>query len=501
MRTLQRLAHTRPPRPRQITHIRRAEDLTLQRRKKGIWRSRLKRLGVLSAVALVVLGVGAFLDRNVVLHGVVEHPNTITPLAPAQVRVTDVLVEPGATCRRGQVLVRLEAVDSSPRHALKAEIDERRTRLELARAGGELEGFDVGRRLDQAERSELERDAARAELAVALARLRELREEGDTLAAELDQSRALRTGEARTLREELRRAQAEADRALAETRRAELDATQKGVLEEDGIVSRWDAVAAEVDHTKAMYSVDETAARIEQVARELEVAEELATLEARRATEAREAMQAGLDVAAEEVEAARVRLELWTDLAAQRRALLPGDGVEGAELRALELRVLASQLRRAEARLAQLDRELGNLTVVAESDGVVDQVHVGRGSIVQAGAPLVGYYDPSEMRIVVYAPPGRVDDLRAGGPCHVYPAGGGAAIDARIHSVGLSWSALPGMLRDSADEPATTPHLPIRVECADAEELARLRPNMRLRMIVRREGRLASLLGWRASRR
>jgi multidrug resistance efflux pump len=468
-----------------VTRIRRTEDVTFDRRKRGIWSKRLRRLGLLAVLTLGIGAVTGVLSRGIVLDGLVVHRNVVEPRAPAAARVTELLVEPGATVRRGDVLLRLEGLETASRRPFEEEVAEHETRLALAHAGGELDGGDVGRRLDFVEQALLHAELSRADHDVALARLGALEEEREGLAAAHEEERVARAGTTDSLREELSRVTASRERATAESRRAGYDAQRAAALEEDGFASERDSLAAAVESEKALGGVDEAAALVRSRERQLELSTDLSELEARSAEEEMDAMLARIEVAQREVRTNLVRAGLWEGLAEERRSMLPGDDVDGARLRELELELLEARVRRARARLEEHDREIGNRVVRAECDGVVDRVFVRHGSVVDAEAPLLSYYDPDEVQLVVYGAPGaQAEGLRAGAECRVFPVGHGQAVDARIASVALSWVPRPGLLE--RDDPSTRePHLPATVELLDGADGAFLSPNRRLRVVLR----------------
>lgn len=62
----------------------------------------------------------------------------------------------------------------------------------------------------------------------------------------------------------------------------------------------------------------------------------------------------------------------------------------------------------AQAAVAAIERQLGELQVVAPIDGVVEAVELEPGDLIAPNAPIVSILDPSELRVRAYVPASRL---------------------------------------------------------------------------------------------
>ncbi len=128
------------------------------------------------------------------------------------------------------------------------------------------------------------------------------------------------------------------------------------------------------------------------------------------------------------------------------------------------------------------------MLLLAEAAGVIERVFVGPGDVVEAGAPLVRTYDPRELRVVAYLGRERAGEPRPGQACRVLPLGTHLELAGRVAEVGAVWTPCPSALPREMRGPEDL-RLPVRIEIAAADDLAELRPNLRVRILFEDQGR------------
>jgi len=84
-----------------------------------------------------------------------------------------------------------------------------------------------------------------------------------------------------------------------------------------------------------------------------------------------------------------------------------------------EIRVAESQVAVAKTRLAQLDKNLADCTVLAPMDGIVTTRSREEGEVVSAGAPLLTLSKLDSVWLSVYVPETRLGQVKLGQPARV----------------------------------------------------------------------------------
>jgi len=484
VRSVQRIRHQRQPGPRARTHIRKSEAKALSRKKRVIWKRRLRRTLILLPIVSAATAVALFLHRpRIVADGLVR-ADQVVARAPAAVRVRAIHVEPGQRLRRGDLLAELEPVDEGLLAEARSRVDEKRLRLQLAESGAEV-GLttELGRRGDLVAGATLEAGLAEAELGVVEAQLETLARERDALAYSL-QEEALRSAGEVTDREA---STADADLGLEAARNAlrlaETDADNQVELHADGITSFRDRLAAYTERNRIDLESVQARNAADAARRELETARRIdEVVRLRNAAKLRE-IDARIETVRREAESVRKRRDLWAGLAEQRQSLLPSDPSSGEELHALEVELLRAELQTAEARLEAEARRLGATDVRAQCDGIVDRIEVRPGAVVEPGAELVHYYDPATIRVVAYVAPADVDRVAVGASCRLVLRGRREVVEARVGAIGASLVPLPAEADSESDRRDIALALPVSVGDMDASG-SFLRPNMRVKVVI-----------------
>lgn len=482
MRTLQKLRQTSHPPPQVLEEVRRAESGNMVRREARLWLGRLRRLLPFFVLGIVLSFVYLYLTARIVSDGlVVTQP--VVARAPALVRVAEVFCRAGQWVRRGSPLVRLEAL--TRKHELRGLaqlVEQRRLRLALLEAGGRLDV--TGQVPDTDVVADAEREAALADAAfsVALARVQSLTRQKVTLEIDLLQQRQSNSGRVAQLQEQAAAARASVWQASAGLESAELDARSSEQLREQGVLADREAVARRAEHAGTQHEVDHLQATARAAEVETETARALEALDERRTPAALAGMEAEIEVAREQVSSARRRRELWLEMAERYRRLRRSEPLDGKRQLDFELRLLRAELAESQARLDELGRQAGNLIVRAESDCRIDRVDVVVGSVVDSGAELVCYYDPSTLQIVAFATPDDARVLEVDLPCSIVVEGSGAVIEGRVASLGSSWVSCPKALPKRRED-TTDLRRPVSIQCVQEGELERLGPNVRLKVL------------------
>jgi multidrug efflux pump subunit AcrA (membrane-fusion protein) len=191
-----------------------------------------------------------------------------------------------------------------------------------------------------------------------------------------------------------------------------------------------------------------------------------------------------IETAYREVEAALTRRDLWRDILMRRRELFPLDRGGPERLRELELDLMRTEIEEAEALLAKLDRELGNVIVQAEFEGVIDQVYVSKGDVLEPDAPLVSYFDPSQMWVTAYPTPALSGQAYSGRICRIVLEDSHEPFEGRVRTVGMVWVHCPPALYKKSHE-GPDMRIPVRIDCTDRRGMALFRPNMRVKVVFK----------------
>ena len=486
MRTLQKLQHVTPPDAHHVRRIRNAERRSVARRERRTWHLRLVRLAlwVLVPVGLGLVGFRLW-SLRLVADGLAR-ANVVTTVAPARARVTAVFVEPGQTVQRGDALAELEALDRDvglrPRELA---LDEALLRLAVVEAGGDLGENDLDRRAERLADAERRIESARAAAAVARAELAVLGAERAELVQRIEQSRHARDESVARIETALAAARGEIAVATARQGLLDFDARWSEDLVLDGVSTERRKVLARSELAASEAEIDGIAMTTVGLEKELRAVHRLIELEEARGDATLAAMDARIASAEQTLVAVELEQRQWTRVLARRRALAPDARVDGAELRALELELARTAVERARAELASYDRELGHGVLVAAKAGRVDRVFVRSGAIVDAGEPITRTFDPSDVEVLAWVDPARVDELEVGAVARIVPAARrGTVLEGRIASIDDVWSLAPDQL----------PHLqansgsfmvPVVVGDLEAGDRAELAPNMRVQVVFR----------------
>lgn len=482
MRSLQRLRQVQRPDPRDLARLRQEEESGARQRHRGLQIRLLIRLFIVALVAgLSVAIIMWFREADDVADGVVR-ADLVEVRAVARVRVTELWIKPGDRIERGQPLMKLAALEGRHRLvAARAEVARAELRLQLAKAGGELEGVDVVRRADQLAQAEREIVEAASDLASAEARLKTLIERRTRLGIELAQEARRTQGAADALAENLAVAAADIEKAKAEKHQAGWDAESNRRLAEKGIISKAELVQSQARQAVTTHVGEGSAASARATEAELESARRVHELEVERGRAVLGEADAAIEEARKAADAARARRDAWTRIAEQRRQVAP-DGADYATLNALELRLLQSEVDAASARVAALSRELGEGIVRAESSGVVCSVAVTKGGVADTDALLLEHYDPRSMRIELFVLPENREDVHAGAPCKVIPPGSMDDIEGRVGAIGLAWVQAPDAVPSRKGREIDM-RIPVRVTIPTGT--TSLQPNMPVKVLIR----------------
>ena len=452
MRSLRRARRARLPSP--VTSVaHHAEELRTIKRRERIGVLRAMTLGGFLLIVAAVLAWSA--HGRIVSEGLVE-ANLVEVRAPGRVRIEEVLIAPGQRFRRGERLFVLSALGADEeRRALELEREHAALRLSLAEAGGDLGEVDLDRRLAATEDAEREWRLADARLTVVEAGIEILERRRATIEAALEREVKGLESEAARLEDEIPEERALAARAAAAEQLAQYDVESRTALKELGAGTQREVAEAEArreQHAREREGREAAARGLELRAARLR--EEVA-LERGRAEAELEQLAAELDEARAALTAARVRRDQWRQTTLRRRILAANGPENVARLRRLELELLRKDLERTELRLASFDARVGNTTVLAETDGVCDQLLVTPGSVADEEALLATHYDPSTRRVVAYVGPGGAEELAIGRVCSVTPLKGDESHWGRVTAVAGAWvprpAAIPGRIEPSED--------------------------------------------------
>jgi multidrug resistance efflux pump len=481
VKSLQKLSHSRPSTPAERARLRLVEAEKVAARERRIWLHRLRRsIPVLVAAALLatvfalVIGLRRVADGLVLAHRVEVQ-------APARVLVAETFVQPGATCAPGDPLIRLAAVTGqSERGRLLALIDSRRHRLAWFDAGGEAEEFGRTLRSDLLAEARLARGEAETEREVALAQLEGLRRERDELQLSLARDIERQEGDIAVLVDREVEAAARVREVQADLALAGFDIEAAEQLNGTGVISRRDVVSSRLERAAYEFSNEGYVASARALASELEAARKTLELDRERGEAALALADARAEAARREVLAVERRMELWAELAEHHARLDPG-APDVPRLRRLRRSVLESELAEAEAQLAAHDEDHGERTITAQTGGVVDQVFVDPGAMLEKDAPLLAYHDPGALRVVAYVTPELAPTVSVGQACRLVAEGDHSEVEAVVASIGSAWTQCPTSLPRRTTR-ASDLRVPVVIEVPTLELAEHFHPNMRLKI-------------------
>jgi HlyD family secretion protein len=119
--------------------------------------------------------------------------------------------------------------------------------------------------------------------------------------------------------------------------------------------------------------------------------------------------------AREELDAARAAV-----VQAQQRLADARLGPQRIRAKKAELAAAIATEREAEARLAEAQSTLDDLTIVSPGPGTVTTRLVDLGEVVSAGTPLLELVDLGQLYLKVYIPAVQIGKVRLGIPAHIY---------------------------------------------------------------------------------
>ncbi|MEW6747213.1 MAG: HlyD family efflux transporter periplasmic adaptor subunit [Planctomycetota bacterium] len=447
-----------------------------------IWRARLRYVALIILLpALVISTASWFWNRRVVVDGLIVE-NTIVLRAPAPVRVAEVLCRDGDHVRRGDPLVRLEARENQEqRAAVECIVAQRQLRVQLAEQGGALTESDIGLRRDRLEEARSEQARVEADYRVARVDLDRLLKAREARVLALQQERAQREGEIGALGERAREADAISRSAEAEEKLAGDTLQSRAELHRSGLISRLDMQRSESDYVAAEQERQASDAYARALREELEAKDRLDDLARRLEPVTILELDAAIVAQKERVGGLRERCDLWKRIVERREQLAPEE--DPGELRELELELLRTELQEAQARLSALDAAIGNIIARAEGDGVIDQVLVAPGNIVEQGATLLTYYDPSSLWGIAYFEPDDAARVTAGQRGLLVLEDLGVELASRVSSISRVWVPCPRLIRCEDDYDM---RLPVRVDCVHLEDRSKLWPGARFRLLFPR---------------
>ena len=490
MRSVQRLRHQRTPTPRRKRDLERHDQWAISKKKNLIWRARAKRLALLFAVVgLPLLSFLVWSSSRMLVEGWVE-ADLVVVSAPERVRVAELFVQPGESCRRGDPLLRLEPLDSSALEVLEQEVQQKRLRLELAKHGGNVGLGELSLRRERYDDALLAAKDADAEVLTREAQLGASEERYRAARLSREEARARAAERLGKLEGAVELARLAVAGKLAALRLAEFDAQSQTDLEQDGIASKRGRLSAQTDREVVQAELDAAQAALQVAEQTLALGRRAASLEAQALDGELAAETAAVGAVRAMREEALRRSELRGSLVADRREWLPDELADGAQLRRLELALLEAEVSGAEARLRAEEIRRGRTVVRAECDGRVDRIDARVGTVVSAGESLLQYYDPASVRIVGFARGSQAFEATAGVRCNVVFAGTSTSLEAWVASVGSSLQRMPGAVLAELDGGAIY-GVPLEIRPApesSAEARALLRPNMRARIVVERPG-------------
>jgi multidrug resistance efflux pump len=476
MRTLGKLRHERhvaPSRPVPAAQ----ERLKVRTSEWAVWKKRvllplriLVPLLVLWFVAKVLFAWGR--TAEAIVRG---RPITVT--APARVRVTRVCCATGETVRVGQPLAYLEPVEDSQRAVLESRLERSRVRLELVRGGASVDEIDINRRQDLLDDARLHLERARIDQRRARLEAQSLERSREQLAFTLQQGGTRQQGTLAVLGEQIAAANAKVTQALAKAQDLQAQLKSREELAEQGIVAGLTMDALRAENEAAAQEVRarrSDVAALEQARRAASTEHELET---DRAAAALAELDAAVAAAWTATETAQREMESWQASADRRSALMPRTEQTPEALAALQVELVMADVAEREAELRDHDRKVGRVIVTSLANGIVDSVPVRNGSVLDAGQPVVTYFDPRDQWVEVFAPP-NMAAVEPGTEVTLVPETSGPEIAGVVASVGQIWTTAPTTLEGGVVDP-TRRYLSMRVLTFGAH----LQTNQRMRAV------------------
>lgn len=488
MRTMQRLRHVRPPDEHEVRRIHSAERRKISRKENRIWVRRLRNFTRLASILLLIALLSWWLLGGRFTADALVESNLVVARAPASVRVAEVYCRQGQRCAVGTPLVRLESLaPAEDRRPLELALEQRRLRLELVLAGGDLGDTDIARRAERFAEAERELENAENDRLLALASLESLLRRRAALELTLREERTERGGVVASLEERVAEAQALVEGGLALTSFTDWDVYSRTELNVEGVLS--DRATAEALQAQGVAEgeVKGRSAAARAVAKELEAARAIAALGQEKLDRSLAEVDAEVEVARTRARAAADRRDQWFAAAGRLREMGAAEGEgEAARLRAIELRLLAVEVAEAEARLAEYDRGVGELVLESRSEGIVERVLAQPGAVYEGGAELVRLFDPAGMHVVAYLDQDQTAKVTRGQSCLLMPLGSSQTFHGRVESIDAVWTPCPPFL-PSNDVASTDLRLPVHIACDALDQLTQLGPNMRVRVLFKDE--------------
>lgn len=450
MRSLQRLRHVRPAAensPFQKTRIHQLETKSVKRREREIWLRRLRRAGFLLFIALATVGaISTAAGTRIVADGIARS-NVITLTAPANARIGSWSVLAGGSVDVGDPLVELSpTAPDGGRAKLRASWDAQLAQLAWFDAGGELDASGREQRVDKvvaARRSaalELA-DAARLTQVVAVRREEHRLAQANLVGAEqaLNATKAADAAGEKRQAFDLHRAELEVELAIVEEKRA-ADLAAQGL--QPRRVAEKATAAAQVEAARLATA---------RAGLELEDLQRGSTQDVAQATLNRVRQEAAVAAARiteaeSSVAAARERANAWSEEADHHEALGPATPLHPEAIRRARRARLEADVAVAEAAYDAHVLVFGDRLLRAATTGVVDEILVLEGSVVEPGTPLARFHDSASSEVTIYASPSATAALAVGDPCSVHCPEDGRVAKATIHSIGHVWIEAPARL-------------------------------------------------------
>jgi multidrug resistance efflux pump len=476
MRTLGKLRHEQHAAPGRAA-ARAREQLKLKASEWSVWRRRLLLAGKLGAlVAVLWLGVRFVFAVGRTAEGVVRgRPVVVT--APARVRVTELSCVDGQRVARGEVLARLEPVDDPQRVVLERRLLHARLRFELVQAGAGLDDFDIHRRQELLADARRELLGTRIELRRAQNEERGLLRTRDQLDAALRQDGVRKQSTLAVLQGQLAEAKARETQAVATAGELATQLSVRGDLARQGIVAARDLDTLATDSENAHQEVLARRASILALQDALAAASLDQQLEEGRAAAALAGVDNALAGARAAAELAEQQVAAWQETIDRRSRSMPESVRSPQELGALELAMVRAEVDERQAELVAHDRAVGRTTVVAETAGIVDRVHVQLGAVLEPGDAIVTTFDPTELWVEVYAPAG-LARVPTGTEVTIVPESGGDSVTGVVGTRSSIWIEAPKSFSAGLADPSVR-FLPMRIEA----DTAGLQPNLKVRAV------------------
>jgi HlyD family secretion protein len=132
--------------------------------------------------------------------------------------------------------------------------------------------------------------------------------------------------------------------------------------------------------------------------------------------------------------------------------------------RAQELAAARARLAAAQAALAAEDERLSRYALDASQAGTVLELHVERGEVVAAGAPVVSLADTTRPYVDVFVPQGQLGGLRVGQAAHVRVDAEKTPFAGRVEHIARKTEFTPRYLFSEMERPNLVVRVRVRVE-------------------------------------